>query len=244
MTTRRPAPRSEQMRAARRKKRHREVIRNRIIFGISCALILILIIFIISRIVSAVVGRGSAADTSTLTFKDNGSVVFEEVADFDKDVYSDKELKRYTKQLITSFNEAAGDDSIVLDKFKIKKDKVYIKTTYSSADIYSTFTSYNVYMDKVENAYDAGYTFADATFSTVVDGNKLEATEANVIADYAGYYVAVVKENTTVVVPGDIVLVSSISTDVKSNNTVCISQADGNNDATDMVYIIFEKDEK
>ena len=48
-----------------------------------------------------------------------------------------------------------------------------------------------------------------------------------------------VNENVTVVVPGIIEYVSDADVEVISNNTIKISPADGNNDSTSLVYIVY-----
>lgn len=242
MTTRRTGASSKELQAARRKKRHRRVVRNRIMFATACILILILIIFIISKLVAAVIGRGKPAEVSTLTFNTDGSVVFEEVIPFDEEKYSPKDLKSFTRDMISSFDEAAGDEAIVLDKIKVDDGQAYIKTKYSTADNYAAFTSYSVYMNTVEAAGEAGYAF-DTTFCQVIDGVKGDVLNTNVLSEFTGCYVAIIEENVTVNVPGDILFISSVSTEMVDNNTVTIAQKDGNPDATDRVYIIFSMEE-
>lgn len=237
----RPAARagvaSKELQEARRKKRQREVMRNRIIFGAACLIVLFLIIFIIVKIVGMILGSGQIPDASTLTFNEDGTVVFEEVAEFGDD-YSKSDLKSSTQELISSFNEAYGSDAITLDKIKVKGDVAYVKTTYVDADAYASFTTYTCFNDTVENATEAGYDFNDV-FAEVTDGVKGDTVDYNSADDFAGYYVAMVQENVNVVVPGDIAYVSDLSTDVIDGNTVSITPADGNEDASDLVYIIY-----
>ncbi len=229
---------SKELQAARRRKRQREVMRNRIIFGVICLALVILIIFLISKVIGAVINSGAVSDSSTITFEDDGSVVFDEVTDFDTEVYSKSELKSYTKDLIKSFNETNGDESITLDRFKVSGDKAYIKTTYKDAETYSAFTSYESYNGSYEDAYSAGYNF-DEVFCTVADSKKSEGATVDAASTFAGQQVAIIKENVTVNVPGTITYVSETSTEIIDDNTVSIKQADGNNDATDLVYIVY-----
>lgn len=229
---------SRELQAARRKRRQREVMRNRIIFGVICVAVLALLITLIIKLGAALLSSSGTADSSTLTFTKSGEVVFEEVTDFDTDTYSKSDLKSETKDLIKSFNNKYGENAISLKRITFRKGQVYIKTTYKDADCYAAFTSYKTYNGSYVGAVEAGYDFADL-FSTVADGKKSAGKSVNADSTFEDYQVAVVDENVNVVVPGQIAYVSDTSTEIVDDNTVRISQSDGNNDATDLVYIIY-----
>ena len=229
---------SREQREALRRKRKRRVIRNRIIFGSVCALALALIIVIIVKLFGLIFGSSKAAETSTLTFKDNGSVVFEEVLDFDTDTYSKSELKEYTKDLIDSFNETYGGKAITLDKLEVKGDVAYIKTTYKSTEAYEAFTSYETFASTYDGACEAGYDFGEQ-FRAVTEGTLGEAQVVDAASTFSDSHVVIVSENVTVVVPGTITYVSNADVEITDVGTAVISQKDGNDDATDLVYIIY-----
>ena len=232
---------SKELQEARRRKRQREVMRNRIIFGVVCVLILALLITLIVKLFGAIVGSGRSADTSTITFEKDGEVIFEEVTDFDTDTYSKSELKTYTKDLIANFNDSYGSNAVELDKIRFKANQVYIKTSYTDATAYSAFSSYETYSGNYEDAVTAGYDFAEV-FSTVAGTTKADGQPVDAASSFAGDAVAIVKENCNVVVPGQILYVSTASTEIVDEHTVSIKQADGNDDATDLVYIIYSAD--
>lgn len=229
---------SRELQEARRKRRQREVLRNRIIFGAGIIIVAALLIFIIIKLIGIALNSSKTADTSKLTFTADGQVVFEEVTDFDSDTYSKSEFKSYTTDLIDSFNDTYGNKAIALNKLKVSGDKAYVKSTYKDAQCYSSFTSYETYNGSYTDAVEAGYDFA-ALFSQVADGKLLEANVINADEIFADSYVAVVNENVTVTVPGDITYVSNADITLVDSDTITISQADGNADATDLVYIIY-----
>ena len=229
---------SRELQEARRKRRQREVLRNRIIFGAGIVIVAALLIFIIIKLIGIALNSSKTADTSKLTFTADGQVVFEEVTDFDSDTYSKSEFKSYTTDLIDSFNDIYGNKAIALNKLKVSGDKAYVKSTYKDAQCYSSFTSYETYNGSYTDAVEAGYDFA-ALFSQVADGKLLEANVINADEIFADSYVAVVNENVTVTVPGDITYVSNADITLVDTDTITISQADGNADATDLVYIIY-----
>ena len=236
--TRRGRPSKAQL-EARRKKRRRRVIRNRIIFGSVCAVALALIIVIIVKLFGLIFGGSQGADVSTLTFKDNGSVVFEEVVDFDTDTYSKSELKSYTKDLIDSFNDTYGGKAITLEALSVKGDKAYIRTSYKSAEAYEAFTSYETFASIYDKAVEAGYDFGEQFKAVSEDGTLGEAQVVDAATTFADSHVVIVSENINVVVPGTVSYVSNADVEITDVGTVSISQKDGNNDATDLVYIIY-----
>ncbi len=229
---------SKELLEARRKKRQREVLRNRIIFGLICTIVLALLIVIIVKLFGSLIGTGKMADTSTLTFCEDGQVVFEEVTDFDSEVYSKSEFKTYAKDLVESFNETYGEDAIKINKLKVAGEKAYIKTTYKDADCYEAFTSCETYSGDYEGAVSAGYDFGEQ-FMTVSDGHTSEPQVVDAASLFAGVHVAIIKKNVTVNVPDTIKYVSNANIEIIDVDTVSISQKDGNSDATDLVYIIY-----
>ncbi len=229
---------SAQLQEARRRKRYRQVMRNRIIFALVCFLLLLLIVFAIVKLLTRGGSASSSADTSTLTFAEDGSIVFEEVTDFDSDSYDKKELQSQSEDLIASFNETYGSDAITLEQLTVKNDSAYMKTSYQDADVYTSFTSYNTYFDSVANAVEAGYDFAD-TFATVTDGVAGDAIETDGASEFLDYQVAIVEQNVAVTVPGQILYVSSSGARLLSEDTVSITADADNPDVTERVYIIY-----
>lgn len=229
---------SRELQEARRRRRQREVMRNRILFGVGLLALLVLIIFLIVKLIGFIFGSGASADASTITFQSDGNVVFEEIVDFDKDTYSKSELKSYTTDLIDSFNDSYGSKAIKLNKIKTVGDKVYVKTTYENAKAYESFTAYTAFDGNYAEALEAGYQF-DELFCKVSDGAKAEGQSVDAESLFADMQIAIVNENVTVVVPGEITYVSEPSTEIVDDNTVSIKQADDNADSTDLVYVIY-----
>ncbi|MBP5325681.1 MAG: hypothetical protein J6Y86_09330 [Pseudobutyrivibrio sp.] len=235
---------SQQLKEARRKKRQKQVMRNRLIFVGVCAAALLIVILLIVKLFGFISGVGKKAETSTITFDKDGKVVFEEVVDFDTETYSKSDLKDYTNDLITKYNDSHEDDDIELDKVSVSDNKAYIKTTYKNAETYSGFTSYQTFDGTYESAIEAGYDF-NTRYSTVTEATEdkaptlSESQSVDTDTAFAGKRVVAVNENVTVVVPGIIEYVSDADVEVISNNTIKISPADGNNDSTSLVYIVY-----
>lgn len=245
MTERKSGVASKQLASARRKRHQREVLRNRIIFGIICAMLLALIIFSIVKIISLFTNSFDESDVSKLTINTDGTIIYEEITEFDEEIYSEKDFKNYIKPLIESYNETMGSESIVIDKIKFKNDTAYVRTKYDSADTYTSFTSYPLFVGQIDEAMEAGYDFA-SIFVKVDNGIVGETVEFSNPTFFDDLNVAIIKENTLVSVPGTIEYISNHSTNLveDTTNEVAISQKDGNNDATETVYIIYKADEE
>ncbi|MCR5195605.1 MAG: hypothetical protein K6D38_04755 [Pseudobutyrivibrio sp.] len=233
----------QSIKEAKRKQRQRIVMRNRAIFGAGCIAVAALVIFLLIKLFGFILDLGKTAETTTITFNSDGKVVFEEVVDFDTDTYSKSDLKSESKDLIEAFNKKQGKDVVSLDRVKMKKDKVYVKSTYDSPEVYTSFTTYETFDDTYENAVEAGYKFANI-FSQVKDGKKSQGQILDAASLFVGKRVAIVNENCTVVVPGTIEYVSDSSTEIVDASTVKIAPKDGNEDATETVYIIYNTNTK
>ena len=173
---------------------------------------LVVIAAIIIAVVCKVVGVfDSTADESMITIMDDGKIVCEEVTDFSEKDYSKKELKTFIKQQIKEYTAENGANSVKLDQLKVKGDVAAKK----------------------------GFDFADA-FVSVKDGVKGTSVESLDITSQKKLKVAVIKENISVTVDGEILYVSDACTTMVDKNTVAIAQPDGNEDATQLTYIIYK----
>ena len=228
--------------AAARRRQQARIRRNRITLAV-LVLIVIVIFVLIIRAITGAIRSNAAADTSTITFNADGSLVFEEVVAFDSELYSKKDMKTQTRQLVTDYDDANGDDAIVLNKLNVKNDTAYVKSTYATVADYVSFTGYDTYMGTVDNASSQGYSFEDS-FAQVYDGQKLDAIESDGADTFSGYSVVIVRENVTVKVPGTIAYVSNANTELTDASTVIISDGRDNNDDVNQVYIIYTPDEQ
>lgn len=223
--------------ASKRRARNAKIVKRRIAMLIAA---LVVIAAIIIAVVCKVVGVfDSTADESMITIMDDGKIVCEEVTDFSKKDYSKTELKTFIKRQIKEYTAENGANSVKLDRLKVKGDVAYAKITYASADDYSKFTSLGLYTGTVKQAAKKGFDFADA-FVSVKDGVKGTSVESLDITSQKKLKVAVIKENISVTVDGEILYVSDACTTMVDKNTVAIAQPDGNEDATQLTYIIYK----
>lgn len=232
------APRKKSAAGAKKRK---EIVRNRmILLGVLIVLAVALIVFAVCRLTGAFDG---IPENSILSVDEKGEVVCEEVTDFNESFYSKGALKSYIKKEIGTYNDENGSGSVKLDKLKVKGKKAYAKMSYTSPKVYSAFTGYDLYQGTVKKALEAGYDFADA-FVAVKDGEKKDSAKTLDIVSQPKLKVIVIRENIEVQVDGKILYVSDSNTTMVDESTVAIAQIDGNNDATQLTYIVYKPAQK
>ena len=229
-------PSSNEAKTKRNQTRRNRAVRNRIIALCVIAFALIAAIVLLVCKLTGVFDK--TAEMSTLTLTEDGKIICEEVTSFDEDFYNKGELKKFIKSEIDKYNKDAGDGKVKLDSIKVSGKTAYAKTTYASYKDYAAFTGIELYVGKVKNAKKS-YDFGDA-FVTVKEGVKGTSVETLDITSQSKLKVLVVKENITVVVPGEIQYVSDGATTMVDKNTVTITQPDGNEDATQLTYILYK----
>ena len=144
------------------------------------------------------------------------------------------------KSAIDKYNAKSKKDVRLL-RFGNVDGKAYVETEYPDDETYQKFTGYQIFSGSIKEARKEGYTFSDALLN-VKDGIAKDgdyADNASVQAE-DDLKVLILRENIRVKVDGEIVYVSSASTRLESENIVKISPADGNVDASELVYIIYK----
>ena len=220
-----------------RKSRREQIIRRRRMFLAGAIAVLVIVVVLIVCLVSGVFEK--RAEKSTLRLEADGAVVCEEVTEFGADYYDGAELKSYAREQVKAYNDANGADSVKLERVAVGDGEAYMRTRYQSPEDYRQFTGYEMFQGTIAQAQEAGYTFAD-TFVSVADGAKGDSVGTDQVLADTEKNVLILRENITVTVEGTILYVSDESTTVESGDTVSIAQADGNEDATTLTYIIYD----
>ena len=222
-------------RSKNRQLQRKKVMRNRLIaLIIICVAVVELIVLGVCKLTGIF---DKMPENSTLAVGSDGKVVYQEVTSFGEDFYNKNELKSFVKDAIKEYNDKNGN-KIKLDTVKVKGDVAYAKTTYASVKDYSKFTGIELSSGKMKQI-KKNYDFDDA-FVSVKDGKKGATAKAVDITSQSKLKVLVIKENVTVQVDGTICYVSDADTEMVDESTVTISQPDGNEDATQLTYIIYK----
>ncbi|MBO8462339.1 MAG: hypothetical protein IAC13_00230 [Firmicutes bacterium] len=77
---------------------------------------------------------------NTVYINKEGKVESLSVEDFDKEYYSEDELKQFIDKEVTAQQKERGEGSISLKDFEVKEEKASLKLLYSNTDDYVAFT--------------------------------------------------------------------------------------------------------
>lgn len=235
-TARRPV-KSANMNNRRKAMRRKKLMRRKaLLIGILLAAVII-IVLIITGIVSLIKGRFS--DTTTLKVDSDGTIVMDEVSDFDDAAYDIDELEDDAKKLAEQYNNNNENGKVSLKKVKLKDKTAYLRMQYSDYNTYSNFTGNELFVGTIQEAKGKGYEFAD-TFSSVDKKEKTSALSSDDMTTDDTRKVVIVRGNEEVVVPGKIIAISDPCTTILDDNKVEIKQPDGNSDATVLTVIMYE----
>lgn len=173
-------------------------------------------------------GCGSSydADSSTVFILKKGKVAATDVENFDEEEFSKSELEDYVKNEIQEYASENGKNSIKLKTLSVQENQASLTLTYGSAEDYSNFTGIELYSGSIIDALAEGYSF-DVSFRRAEDGEEVSVSE---VLDNEKLNLVVIKANTTVVVPGDIVFYSAQNTVLVDSKTLAIGQETGESD--------------
>ncbi len=226
------------------KVRMKELKRRRRNFLIAMAVAIILVICLIRFLVIQLLPK---SDVTTLTVKDNGQIVLEEVIDLSKSGGSESELKSYVKNLVKDFDKDNGRDAVKIRRFSHVKGKMYVETRYKNAKTYSKFTGYTLYTGTVKGALKSGYDFNDAFIKVESSGKgralkygKGDYIDSTKVTKEESDKVLIIRENIRVRIDGDLRYITDVATKVDSKDAVSIAQEDGNPDASVLTYIVYK----
>ncbi len=224
--------------AERIKKRNQAIIRRRIIITAVIAAVVI-----VAAVLFGMYRNGAwedRAEVNTLTLNEDGSIVYEEILEIEGT--SKKELKSYVEEQIASYNEAAGEEKITLERFASGKTGYYVRMTYSDSAAYADFTGYWLTTGSVQSTINAGITFPEAMVA-VEDGEKTDSVTSEDVQKETSLKLLTIQENTTVIVPGTIEYVTDECTTIDGENTVTITAVEGDEDAAALTFIVYSADD-
>ncbi|MEE3481621.1 MAG: hypothetical protein VZQ80_06495 [Lachnospiraceae bacterium] len=224
----------EYRRLKKKRQRQRKVAKMKL--EIATGVIAAAIVCIILGVLYAKDAFYKKADVTTLTVKDDGSLVLEEVVPVDGLAADESDIKASVKKSIEDFESsdiAATEDSagaaeagskvgtkigkVKLAAVHIKDDTAYVRTTYTNAVTYAGYSGYNCYIGSVAGAKAAGFDFTEP-LCPVTGKEKGEAVAADTLSDLDGQEVVIVNESLHIRVPGEISYVSDTVTAIADSN--------------------------
>lgn len=141
---------------------------------------------------------------TTVAVDEQGNVEQLLVEDFSDAAYQLEELETMVNELITSYNQEAGEDAVVLKSAKLKEETARLLMEYQSTKDYRGFNQVDFFCGSVKEAQNQGYTF----HSAFADTNGTEVSNEGIPAQCEDAQVLILREPMQVVVPGKILYVS------------------------------------
>ncbi len=163
------------------------------------------------------------AATTTLTVKQDGSIVFEEVSSLEEKT-SESELKGFVTKTIDTYNASAKEGDVRLKNCDVSGEQVYLKTIYKNAETYKKFTGLPFYLGSIAGASKSGYTLPEALVS-VSGTKKTKQIKMETLAKDETKKLLILDQPIDVIVPQTILAVSNEGTTVKASGQVGIEEA-------------------
>lgn len=201
----------------------------------------IAILFCSALSVSLLGGCSSKLDVekNTIALQKNGKVLEAAVEDFSQSYYEEEELSTYIQEAVDSYVAENGKNTVSITDSRVEEQKAYLTLKYNNCDSFSDFTGIECFSGSVVQAQSEGYDF-DTEFYAVTDGaagkDRVSAEEVTKNDDLK---VFIVRENSDVIVPGEIAYVSVEGTGVASKNTVTVQPKEEDTDEAILVYVLY-----
>ncbi|MCR5657625.1 MAG: hypothetical protein K6G06_09210 [Butyrivibrio sp.] len=159
----------------------------------------------------------SKMDSSTISISKDGTVDNLIVEDFDEGLYNIDELKEMTDQEVSSYNQANGDDAVLVKDIKLDNGKVRMEMTFKTAEDYAGFTYEKLTYGAVSSAKLSGQSIVNLVDA---DGN---AVSPEVIDELSEEHIIVTTNKDKMVLPYKVKYVST-GVVIEKNNIVDLSQ--------------------
>lgn len=170
-------------------------------------------------------------DETAIIISKKGTVKDAIVESFDKDYYSENELRHFFAERIDEYNSKNNSGKVNLSELKIKKGVAKAILDFDSVETYMDFYEDTVlFYGTVNEAYDAGYTF-DVSLKAAFSSETIGKSD---VMEMKKSYVIITDEQSRVVCPKNIAYASA-NVEVIDKKNVRIS-----NDSAGLAYIILK----
>ncbi len=116
-------------------------------------------------------------DTDTVYIQKNGTISEASVESFDKEYYSQDELKSFIKDQIADYEDEHDSGNVKMTSFKVEDSTAKLMMKYDGYQSYADFNGTEFFAGTVIQAIAAGYAF-DVNFAEVEDG-KIQGEALN-----------------------------------------------------------------
>lgn len=178
-------------------------------------------------------GKGDNAMETTLYIEKKGKVTEAIVEAWDKDFFSEKDLKSQIDSAIKDFESTNKKGSVSLDKYEIVDKKAHVNLIYDSMESYSEFDNVVAFMGTISDAQLEGYSFEGEFLST----EKKPSITIEELDGSKNYNVVILSDCQKVSTDFKILYASGNVKVEKGNKTAVISDVSKNN----LAYLIYKK---
>lgn len=149
-------------------------------------------------------GKIEKAAESTVTVDHKGIVTEILIEEFSSEEYQEDELKKSIEELVSTYNQQAGQEDVTLKKLQVKDEVASVLMQYSTDDAYRAFNQVDFFAGTVAQAQKEGYAFAGA----FTDAEGKAVSQGTIPAECQDQDVMIIREPLAVLVPGNILYVS------------------------------------
>ncbi|MDD3413899.1 MAG: hypothetical protein PHY47_07840 [Lachnospiraceae bacterium] len=220
-------------RSRKQKKRRAKAIALRSVIALLLIIVIFFLLFGAVKLFNEL-GNNSNATTldDTISITRKGAIVGTILESFDKEYYSELELKEMTEKEIAAYQQISGSSkSIDLKDFEVKDGKAELHLNYASDDDYRAFNGKELYVGTIQDLLENGINFNIELGAVEEDATDLTAGAA---LGLEGYHAIVLEENIDVKSPGKILYCSD------NVSVLGKKEAKVNENNTELAYIIYK----
>lgn len=119
-----------------------------------------------------------AYESSNVAEIKKDGVITNTITDSFESEYYDKELlEEFTLREAAEYNHENGEDAISIKKLDVKKEEVTLTMEYRTAEDFERFNDYPFFCGTVEEAFAAGYDFANVWLAEAGADTKADADQ-------------------------------------------------------------------
>lgn len=158
-------------------------------------------------------GAEFSADKDTIYVQKKGTIKGANVADFDKEYYSETELSEFITDTVDTYVAKSGEGTVTIQEFAVENGVAHVYLDYAGAEDYAQFNGVEFFAGNILEAKAEGYDIPNA-FTAVTDKETTWDAEGNKIV--------IVGQQTQVQVDGTILFVSE-NASVTGKNTADVT---------------------
>lgn len=178
-------------------------------------------------------------EKNTVALQKSGKVLEAAVEDFSQSYYDEEELNAYIQEAVDSYTAENGKNTVSISESKVEEQKAYLTLKYDSCESFSGFTGIECFSGSVVEAQAAGYDFDTEFYAAGDEETGTQTVSSETVLQDDDLKVFIVRENSDIIVPGEIAYVSAEGTSIASKDTVSVQPKEADTDESILVYVLY-----